>query len=82
MTLRSEGLAAADLRGPLAWIAEGDPKAATKVAARFRPAAETLTKHPGTGCPGHIEGTRQMLCVSRPFLDDCNGGPREIRRLR
>lgn len=66
MTLRWTRLAAADLRSSLVWIAECNPKAATKVAARNRSAAETLARHPEIGRPGKIEGTRETLCLPYP----------------
>ncbi len=58
MRLRYAPRARADIAEIHAYIAQHNPKAATKVVRRIRVAADSLAKQPGMGRRSDIEGVR------------------------
>lgn len=57
-----------DLRAVWAYIAQDDPKAATRLAERLLEAAEKLPDSPGLGRPGRVIDTRELVITRTPDL--------------
>ena len=68
MRLEWTGPAIRDLGEAGAFIAEDNPAAAEKTAARVLEAAEYLQEHPNIGRPGRVPGTRELVVTGTPFL--------------
>lgn len=65
--------AAAWLKSEIAYIADRNPAAARKIAARIRAARQNLAEHPRIGPAGLIPGTRRLV-VSPYILTIRQGG--------
>ncbi len=50
------------------WARESSPAAADIMLDRIFSAVEVLERFPGTGRPGRIPGTRELVIVPTPFL--------------
>ena len=50
------------------WDRESSPAAADTMLDRIFSAVEVLERFPGTGRPGRIPGTRELVIVPTPFL--------------
>lgn len=57
-----------DLREAGQYIAEDNPEAAVKMAARVQEAVEYLLEHPNMGRPGRLPNTRELVISGTPFL--------------
>ena len=57
-----------DLEEARAYIARNDPDAARRVASRILDAADRVSEHPGTGRPGRVPGTRELVVPGTPYL--------------
>lgn len=57
-----------DLREIRAHITADNRKAAAKVAQTILRAIERLTEHPGSGRPGRVLDTKELVVVGTPFL--------------
>ena len=60
--------AIADLEEARAYIARDAPKAARRVASAIVNAVERLSEHPGSGRPGRVPGTRELVVAQTPYL--------------
>lgn len=49
-------------------IANDNPKAALRVAARLRSGVDTLKLHPGLGRPGRMPETREFIFGDLPYI--------------
>jgi len=50
------------------YIVSESPRAAIAIDERIQRAAERLTDFPMSGRPGRIEGTRELVVVSTPYI--------------
>lgn len=50
-----------DLYAILTYLAEKDPAAASRAQDRLEDALEHLTRYPGMGRPGRVDGTRELV---------------------
>jgi toxin ParE1/3/4 len=57
-----------DLESIREYIAQDNPKAATRVRAAIRAAVDPLAKHPNLGRSGRVEGTRERIVVDLPYI--------------
>ncbi len=57
-----------DLRLLRAYIAEDNPQAAAKTAARILGAVERLREHPASGRPGRLPHTRELVVPGTPYI--------------
>ena len=60
--------AAADRLAIFTWIAQDDPRAAALVDDRLEDATRRLIDFPGSGRPGRIEGTRELVVARTPYV--------------
>lgn len=74
--------AAAWLKAEIAYIAERNPAAASKIAARLRAARQSLADHPKIGPSGLIPGTRRMVVSPYVLTVRIRGGVVEIAAIR
>jgi len=68
LKLRYTPRARSDIAEIHAYIAEHNPKAATKVVRRIREAAGGLVKHPGLGQKTYIAGTRSFPVTPYSYI--------------
>jgi len=68
MTIVWSDRAVADLRALRAYIAEFDPHAAARIAARIVAAVEHLAALPDMGRPGRVPGTRELVVTGTPLI--------------
>jgi toxin ParE1/3/4 len=68
MKLRYTRLALADLEQAHDFILAENPRAAQAVMARIREAVERLVMFPDSGRPGRVDGTRELVVASTPFV--------------
>ena len=66
----------------IAFIAERNPVAAEKIAARFRAARQNLADHPKIGPTGLIPGTRRLVVGPYVLTVRQHGGIVEIAAIR
>lgn len=57
-----------DLDALASFIAQDDPDAAARMARRVIEAVEALAPYPARGRPGRIEGTRELVIATTPYL--------------
>jgi addiction module RelE/StbE family toxin len=50
------------------WIARDNPAAAARMMTRIRTAVERLATVPGTGRPGRVAGTRELVISGTPYI--------------
>jgi toxin ParE1/3/4 len=50
------------------YIEAENPRAAVVIDDRIREAVETLLRHPGSGRPGRIDGTRELVIGRTPYI--------------
>jgi len=60
--------AAADFAGIVAYIHERNPSAADRVAHAMYDSATALESFPNRGRPGRVDGTRELVLASLPFI--------------
>ncbi|MBL8707457.1 MAG: type II toxin-antitoxin system RelE/ParE family toxin [Rhodospirillales bacterium] len=80
MRLRWAAPAIADLIALRQYIAEHNPQAAQRIAARIRESTDQLTLHPLIGRPGRVAGTRELIV--RPYIVAYRAVDAEIEVLR
>lgn len=68
MKIRWLSSALAELDHIYEHIARANPKAAAQVFIRIRRATRQLAEFPRAGRPGHVEGTREVVVSSLPYL--------------
>lgn len=68
MKLRIYGPAQADIEAAFAYIAQDSPRAARVVIERILSSLESLPEHPGTGRPGRVRGTRELVIPRTAYL--------------
>lgn len=68
MHLRFTGRAKADLDALHAYVAERNPRAATRLVDRILAAAYNLEDFPFLGRPGRVEGTREFVVPATPYI--------------
>lgn len=66
----------------IAYIAERNPAAAEKIAARMRRARQTLAEYPKSGPAGLIPGTRRIIVKPYVLTIRQRGGVMEIAAIR
>lgn len=74
--------AAAWLKEEIATIAERDPAAARRIAARLRLACQNLADYPNIGPVGSIPGTRRLVVALYVLTVRQRGGAVEIAAIR
>lgn len=74
--------AATWLKAEIAYIADRNPAAARKIAARIRLARQNLAEHPKIGPAGLIHGTRRLVVSSYVLTVRQRGGVVEIAAIR
>lgn len=57
-----------NLNAEAAYIARDSPDAAQRVVNRITDATETLARHPGSGRPGRVTGTRELVVSGTPYI--------------
>ncbi|MCL4456872.1 MAG: type II toxin-antitoxin system RelE/ParE family toxin [Nitrospirae bacterium] len=57
-----------DLKDAGDFIALDNPAAAERMAERVREAVEYLSEYPNMGKPGRVQGTRELIISSTPFI--------------
>mgnify|MGYP001178242088 FL=1 len=57
-----------DLRGIRNYIARDNPAAAQRVVKAIKDEVEILVKHPGTGRPGRLPSTRELVIARYPYI--------------
>lgn len=57
-----------DLASVYEYIVQDNPAAATRVRATIRNAVASLAEHPHLGRPGRVEGTRELVISSFPYI--------------
>ncbi len=75
-------LALADLDELMAYIAEDDPEAATKVAGKIWETTRMLSNHPAIGKPGRIFGTREIVATGTSYIIPYRVVGNEVQILR
>lgn len=75
-------LALTDLEEILAFIADDDPSAAVKIAARIHQCVALLSDQPGMGRPGRVPETRELVISGTPFIVPYRVVADEIQILR
>jgi len=78
--IRWTGPAIGDLTTLRRYIAEHNPSAATRMAARIKKATSRLAEHPMIGRPGRVPGTREL--VIRPYIAAYKVDGQEVAILR
>ena len=68
MRVRWLTLALDDLDHALDYIDADKPDAAKRVAGKIWKAAQLLAKHPATGRPGRVTGTREWVVQGTPYI--------------
>jgi toxin ParE1/3/4 len=68
MEVRWVRLALDDLDEAGEFIAQDNPKAASRVLKHIRDAVKMLADHPHAGRAGRIPGTREMVIAGTPFI--------------
>jgi addiction module RelE/StbE family toxin len=61
-------LALADLEKAVAYIAQSNPDAAEKTAARIWEATQMLAHHPEIGRPGRVPNTRELFVPGTSYI--------------
>jgi plasmid stabilization system protein ParE len=74
--------AAAWLKAEIAYIADRNPIAARKIAARMRQARQNLAEHPALGRAGLIPGTRRLVVPPYVLTIRQRGATVEIAAIR
>jgi len=75
-------LALADLDELMAYIAEDDAEAATKVAGKIWETTQMLSNHPAIGKPGRIPGTREIVAAGTTYIVPYRVVGNEVQILR
>ena len=75
-------MALADLDELMAYIAEDDAEAATKVAEKIWEITQMLSNHPAIGKPGRISGTREIVATGTSYIVPYRVVGNEIQILR
>jgi toxin ParE1/3/4 len=60
--------ALANLDAEAAFIARENPAAAARVVDTVARTVDLLAQHPGLGRPGRVQGTRELVVASTPYL--------------
>ena len=68
MRVRYTPQAKSDLADIFSYIAQHNPEAARRVIAAIRRDIMLLTKNPGIGRPGRIDGTRELVISRLPYI--------------
>lgn len=68
MTILWTQPASDDFLGIIAWIAAGNPAAATRVGQRILDAVQQLDDFPLRGRPGRSPGTRELVISRLPYV--------------
>jgi plasmid stabilization system protein ParE len=65
------------------YIARDDPQAAALIVQRIAASVEHLARHPASGRPGRVTGTRELVILGTPYLVPyrVRGGTVEILRV-
>jgi addiction module RelE/StbE family toxin len=74
--------ALANLLSSAAYVAERDPAAAARIAARLEAAVRELARHPAMGRPGRVAGTRELVVPGTPYVVPYRVVGEEIQILR
>ena len=75
-------MALADLDELMAYIAEDDPEAATKVAGKIWETTRMLSNHPAIGKPGRVPGTREIVVTGTSYIVPYRVVANEVQILR
>ncbi|MBI5556862.1 MAG: type II toxin-antitoxin system RelE/ParE family toxin [Deltaproteobacteria bacterium] len=62
------------------YIAQENPNAAQRMAARVKEAAEHLRDHPNLGRPGRLSDTKELAISGTPFIVDGVAKSRQLLR--
>ena len=57
-----------DLEAIREFIAQDNPRAATRIFAAIKAAIDPLADHPNLGRPGRVEGTRELIVAYLPYI--------------
>ena len=57
-----------DLEAIREFIAQDNPRAATRIFAAIKAAIDPLADHPNLGRPGRVEGTRELIVANLPYI--------------
>ena len=68
MRLKLTRAASQDLESVERYISHDNPDAAIDMVLEIIRRVETLAEHPGMGRPGRVEGTRELVLGSLPYL--------------
>ena len=68
MRLKWTRAASLDLESVERYISRDNPDAAIDTVLEIIRRVETLAEHPGMGRPGRVEGTRELVLGSLPYL--------------
>lgn len=71
-----------DLHDLVAYIAEESPQRAELMAQRILTTAQLLSKMPGIGRPGRVQGTRERIAGRTPYILAYKVASGRIRILR
>ena len=76
------GPAVADLKAIWDFTAQDDASAAKAVTGRIVSAVERLERFPGSGRPGRVSGTRELIPAQLPYVIVYETTDRTVRVLR
>jgi addiction module RelE/StbE family toxin len=68
MEVRWSPAAADDLEKIVNYVRQENPAAAQRIGRSIHEAAGSLTRFPNRGRPGRVEGTRELILPSLPFI--------------
>jgi len=57
-----------NLDAEAAFVALDNPSAAARLVDTIARTVGLLAQHPGMGCPGRVEGTRELVVANTPYL--------------